>query len=412
MIYLDNGATTPLLPEVKNYIIQLLDNYYNPSSQYKEGILVKEIVNNARYNIAKFVNAEMNNIVFTCGGSASNTLAIKGFIQKNNYGVLYSPIAHKSILNCVKNITKSYPLSVDKKGNINIEDLKEYLSSTSERFLVVIDYANSELGTIQDVKKIIDIVHFYNGIVYLDCTGSISQIPIDVKALNVDMIGFSAHKLGALKGTGVLYKKNNISLEPLIYGSQEQGLFGGTENVIGIASIGKAVEIISQKYKAVSTFNRDYVIKYLVNNVPDSYIIGEIGTKRLPYNLYICFKGCEGEALLTLLDMENIKASTGSACNSGNLNTSATLKAIHMKNEDINCCIRLTFSGNETISDLNYICQKIKECVGKIRKYSGYTSSIDIPREPYIELDGGYAVCRTCHKELKPWQEKCECGQV
>ena len=108
--------------------------------------------------------------------------------------------------------------------------------------LVVIEYANSEIGTIQDIQQVINICHFYNAIVYVDCTGSISQIPVDVKKLNVDGLGFSAHKLGALKGTGVLYKKSSIELEPLIYGSQEHGLFSGTENLIGIAALGKAVE--------------------------------------------------------------------------------------------------------------------------------------------------------------------------
>lgn len=410
MYYLDNGATTPLLPEVKNYIISLMDNYYNPSSQYKEGVLARNIVNEARVNVAKFINTDANNIIFTSGGSASNTLAIKGFINRNNYSVLYSPIAHKSILKCVKSIKKAYPLSVGSTGSIKLSDLNEYLNGASERFLVVLDYANSEIGTIQDVKKIIDLVHFYNGKVYLDCTGSIGQIPVDVKELNVDMIGFSGHKIGALKGIGVLYKKSNIELEPLIYGNQEQGLFSGTENTIGISSIGKAVECLN--YSSISSRNRDYVYKYLVNNIPDCYLIGACLDYRLPYNLYMCFQGCEGEALLTLLDMEDIKVSTGSACNSGELNSSTTLKAIHLDKDDINCCVRLTFSGKETQNDLDFICSKIKECVEKIRNYSGYISSLNIPLSPYIELDGGYAVCNNCHSELEPWQEKCKCGQV
>lgn len=123
-------------------------------------------------------------------------------------------------------------------------------------------------------QKIIEITHKYNGVVYLDCTGSIGQIPLDVKVLDVDMVGFSAHKLGALKGTGILYKKTNIRLNPLIYGSQEQGLFGGTENVIGIAALGKAVE--NYDYSSITSNNRDYIYNYISNNIPDSYLVGAI----------------------------------------------------------------------------------------------------------------------------------------
>ncbi len=368
-IYLDHSATTPLTPQVKQCIIELLDKFQNPSSLYQSGVDVKQIIEQSRKNVAKFINGKSENIIFSNGGSASNTLAIRGYVQKHNCTVLYSPIAHKSILECVKSIKNAYPLKVNKYGQIDFYDLREWLDSRSGKFLVVLDYANSEIGTIQNVKKLIDIIHFYNGIVYLDCTGSISQIPIDVKKLDADMIGFSGHKIHALKGIGVLYKKKDIELEPLIYGSQENGLFAGTENVLGIASLGKAVE--NYDYSSISSSNRDYVYDYIINNISDSYLIGaSIGENRLPHNLYICFKGIQGESLMILLDMNDIQVSTGSACSSGDLQPSTTLTAIGMNKDDMNSCIRLSFGEKLSETELNYVCNKLKDCVEQLRSFS------------------------------------------
>ena len=366
-MYLDNAATTPLSLPVKDYIISLLDTYQNPSSLYQSGVDVKQVVTTARNNVAKFINADPNDIIFTSSGSASNSLMIKGYTNLNKCMVLYSPISHKSVLKCVESLQYKMPLKVDRNGKIDLIDLKDCLSMSMKK-LVVIDYANSEIGTIQSIKKIVDMCHFYNAIVYVDCTGSISQIPVDVKALDVDGIGFSAHKLGALKGTGVLYKKPSIEIEPLIYGSQEQGLFSGTENVIGIAALGKAIE--NYDYSSITTESRNYVYKFIVKNIPDCYIIGADFRDRLPNNLYMCFKGVSGESLMILLDAVNIQVSTGSACTSGDLTPSSTLKAIGINNEDINSGIRMTFSGDETREDLDYLCRNLKHCVETLRNFN------------------------------------------
>ena len=366
-IYLDNASTTQLTPQVKQYIIELLDQFYNPSSLYQSGVDARQVIEQARNNVAEFINGKSENIIFTSGGSASNTLAIRGYVQKHNCTVLYSPIAHKSIIKCIESIKNAYSLKVNKYGQIDFDDLREWLDSKNEKFFVVLDYANSEIGTIQDIKKIIELCHFYNATVYLDCTGSISQIPVDVNKLGIDMIGFSGHKIHALKGVGVLYKKENIELEPLVYGSQEQGLFAGTENILGIASIGKAVE--NYKYSSISSNNRDYVYDYIIREIPDSYLIGAPFEYRLPHNLYMCFKGVQGESLMILLDMNGIQVSTGSACNSGNPQPSSTLTAIGMNKEDINSCIRMTFS-DETKEELDYVCSILKECVERLRNIS------------------------------------------
>lgn len=364
-VYLDNAATTKLSENTKEYLISLLDMYGNPSSLHSAGEKAKQIVTNARLSVAKFINTDASNLYFTSGGSASNTLAIDGYCSKNDCTILYSPIVHKSILQCVQNY-KCYPIMVDKNGVIDIYDL-ERLCLFNRNSLVVIDYANSEIGTIQNVKEIIDIVHFYGCTVYLDCTGSIPTIPLDVNKLDVDMCGFSAHKLGGLKGCGVLYKKKGIELKPLIYGNQEQGLIGGTENVLGVASLGKAIE--NYDYSSITSKNRDYIYEYIVQNISDIYLVGSL-ENRLSHNLYMCFMGIEGESLMILLDMNGIQVSTGSACNSGNITPSNTLTAIGMRKEDIHSCIRMTFSGHETLKELNYVCVKLRDCVNQLRNLS------------------------------------------
>lgn len=369
MIYLDNASTTPLSSSVKSYIISILDDFGNPSSLYALGDKTRQIIHQSRNSVAKFINTDVENIIFTSSGSASNTLAMKGYVQKNSCCILYSPIAHKSILKCVESCKNATPLEVDSNGFIDVDKLDKLLNVIYYKPFVAIDYANSEIGTIQDVKHIIEVVHSYDGIVMLDCTGSIPTIPLDVKALGVDMAVFSSHKLGALKGCGVLYKKTNIELEPLVYGSQEGGLFSGTENVLGIASLGKAVE--NYDYSSISSTNRDYVYNYIIKNIPDSYLVGApIGETRLPHNLYICFKGIQGESLMILLDMNGIQCSTGSACTSGTLQPSTTLTAIEMNKDDMNSCIRLSFGGNENSQELDYVCKKLRECVEQLRSFS------------------------------------------
>ena len=367
-LYLDNAATTKLTPQVKQYIIELLDQYANPSSLYQSGVDARQIIEQARSNVSKFINGKPENIIFTSGGSASNTLGVKGYVQKNSCCVLYSPIAHKSILKCVESCKNAIPLEVDSNGFIDVDKLDKLLNVIYYKPFVVVDYSNSEIGTIQDVKRIIEIAHSYDGIVMLDCTGSIPTIPLDVKDLDVDMTVFSAHKLGALKGCGVLYKKSSIELEPLVYGSQEGGMFGGTEGVINIASLGKAVE--NYDYSSISSKNRDYVYDYIIKKIPGSYLVGAPFEHRLPHNLYMCFKGVQGESLMTLLDLNGIEVSTGSACNSGNPQPSSTLTAIGMDKDDIHSCIRMTFSGNETKEELDYVCFKLKECVERLRDFS------------------------------------------
>lgn len=369
-VYLDNASTTALSDKMKSYLSSILDIYGNPSSSHSIGSLAAKLIDDARIDIANFINADVDDIYFTSGGSSANTAVISGYEKNKEHTVIYSPTCHKSILECVRNQKNinAVELKVESDGSISINHLRDLMLKHKDEFprpLIVVEYANSEIGTIQDVYRIIEEVHCANGFVMLDCTGSISTIPLNIKELDVDFATFSGHKIGALKGCGVLYKRNGIQIKPLVYGSQEHGLFGGTENVIGIASIGKASEL--HDYSKVTSFNRDYVFDFIIKNIPDCYLIGSC-KHRLSNNLYICFKGIDSESLMYFLDLNDIQVSTGSACNSKSIEPSPVLMAIDMNQDDMYSCIRLTFSGKETIEELDYVCKTIMNCVCTLRE--------------------------------------------
>ena len=369
--YLDNAATTALSPEMKQYLISMLDVFGNPSSAHSEGIKTKRLIEEVRKKIAKFIKADnYDNIYFTSSGSASNTLGIQGYALANKCNIFYSPTVHKSILKTIDNLMKFYnvntiELQVDQYGNIDIEYLYRVFKVVKGDTLVVVEYANSEIGTIQDIKTISDIVHEYSGKLFVDCTGSISSIPLDVVGLNIDIATFSAHKVGALKGVGVLYKKTDIVTSPLVFGSQENGLFAGTENVLGILSLGKAIDILN--YNKTS-YNRDFVwseIKYIEGI---SLVGSPVDNSRLINNLYICIKGVRGSNIAALMDdVYKIQISTGSACNNGSSTPSHTALVIGLSEEEANNCVRISFSGNETEEELKEFCKNFGTCVKMLR---------------------------------------------
>ena len=373
--YLDNAATTPLSLEMKEYLTYMLDIFGNPSSAHSEGVKANGLVEETREKIARFIKADSNdNIYFTSSGSASNALGIWGYAVANKCTILYSPTVHKSILKTIRNLADYYntgsgALEVDSCGNINIDYLKYALCTGCHQKLVIVDYANSEIGTIQNIKEISDAVHYRgsycNDKLFVDCTGSISTIPLDVVGLNIDMASFSAHKLGALKGTGVLYKRDNVELAPLICGSQEKGLFAGTENVLGILSLGKAIDLMS--YNKTS-YNRDFVWSNIKDISGISLVGSPLDRNRLINNLYICIKDVKGSDVAVLMDdVYKIQISTGSACNNGSPSPSSTALAIGLSEEDANSCVRISFSGNETKDELKEFCKNFSTCIKMLR---------------------------------------------
>ena len=371
MCYLDNAATAPLSKDMKDYLVSVLDVYGNPSSSHSEGVKSNNLIEKVRKKTAQFIKSDSSdNIYFTSSGSASNTLGIQGYALANKCNILYSPTVHKSILKTVENLAELYKLNVlelkvDNYGNIDTTYLYKMLKVIKGVALVVVEYANSEIGTVQDIKTISDIVHEHDGKLFVDCTGSISTIPLDVLNLNVDIATFSAHKIGALKGIGVLYKKTDIVMLPLVFGSQEHGLFAGTENVLGILSLGKAIDLIDYDK---TPCNRDFVWNG-IKDINGAFLVGaSLDKNRLINNLYVCIKDVRGSDIATLMDdVYKIQISTGSACNNGSSIPSNTALAIGLSEEEANSCVRISFSGNETEDELKEFCKNFHVCVNMLR---------------------------------------------
>lgn len=360
-VYLDNSASEKPNDNVLNYVTDILkNNWCNPNSIYECGIKSKQIINDTKFIISKEINCDPKEIIFCSCGSESNALATVGYIRANNQeNFITSVIEHASIL---ENPYARKIITVDKNGYFNINIIESIHDS-----LVSLQMANSEIGTIQNMKNIVKILHNNNCIVHTDAVAIFGKHKIDVSDLDVDMMTATGQKIGGILGGAFLYKKKNIKLEPIIYGHNT--LRGGTPNVAAIASLGAAIK--SLDHSSISSSNRDYVYDYITKNIPDSYLVGasiESGN-RLPHNLFICFNGIEGESLMILLDMNDIQVSTGSACTSGNLTPSTTISSIGMDENDIHSCIRMTF-GNETKEELDYVCKTLKQCVEKLRNFN------------------------------------------
>lgn len=362
MIYLDDAATTAVEPEVIHAMMPYFSTkWYNPSSLYTPSSSVKADIEFARSDIGKFIGAEPNEIYFTSCGSESNCWAVEGWLNhwrnlNKRTAVITTPIEHKSIKDCVNlygDFYDKFYIDVDNFGVINVSDLdaiSAFCSQEYDKVLVSIQYANNEIGTIQDMKEISEIVHQHGAVLHTDATQAFGKVKIDVKGEGIDLLTASGHKIGTPKGIGILYKKNNIELDPIIYGSQNGGLRGGTENVPYIIGLQKAVNMREDYFK------NGYQKQLLLRNMMIHNLIQKTGcklnghsTKRLPNNINLTFpQNISGEALLYALDLNDICISTGSACNSKSIKPSYVLKAIGLSDEEAARTIRITLPENIT----------------------------------------------------------------
>lgn len=385
-MYLDSAATAKPRKEVLEAAMPYLTNsFYNPSAIYSGGTKVKNAIEDSRKTIADFINADADEIYFTSGSSESNCWAIQGYVfagmmDISTTSIVTTKIEHKSIMECVDAMERlgnstyycdvTY-LDVDKDGFVNMEQL-EYVFKDSEEpyydILVSIQLANNECGTIQDIKAISNIVHKYGGVLHVDATQAFGQIPIDVKAMGIDMLSASAHKLeGGFKGVGLLYKKKDIDIQPIIYGSQNAGCRGGTENVAGIVGFAKAVELASEEMedKLALSVKRDYFISELTRN---GCKLNGASVHRLPNNINVQLpEGVGSEELLYMLDLDNIQCSAGSACNSHSKKPSYVLKALGLTDEQVARSVRFTISSDITYEAIDYVVEKVVKIMKIIR---------------------------------------------
>ncbi len=373
-IYLDNNATTKCDENVLNAMLPYLGSEYgNPSSTYSFGREVKEAIIKARSNVAKLLNAQEDEIVFTSCASESNVTAIMSAI-KNNPGkrhIITTKIEHASIMETMKYLESigyrvTY-LTVDKFGRIDLQELES--SITDDTCLIAIMTANNEIGNVYPIKEISQIAKKHNILFHSDAVQAVGKIKIDLQELGVDTLSFSGHKINAPKGIGVLYVRKGIPYTPLIFGHQERNMRGGTENVPYIIGLGKAVEmILDDDYKSNNEIRklRDYMEVEIKKNIDDVLIYGD-ADKRLSNTSSIAFKGVKAEELMLMLETFNIYVSTGSACNSELAEPSHVLTAL---DADLNnySPIRVSLSKYNTKEEIDEFIKALINIVGMIRK--------------------------------------------
>jgi cysteine desulfurase len=377
--YFDHAATTKLNEDVlKEMIPYLSEEYGNPSSIYSLGRSSKKVVEDARENVAKFLNAKPNEIYFTGSGSEADNTAIKGVAYANkNKGnhIITSKIEHPAVLDTCRALEKdgfsvTY-LNVDEDGIINLDELKNAI--TEKTILITIMFANNEIGTIEPIEKIGKIAKQHKIYFHTDAVQAVGSIDIDVYKLNIDLLSLSAHKFYGPKGIGALYVRNGVKFNKFIDGGhQERNKRAGTENVASIVGLSKAMEIAYNKLKENNKHLielRDLYISQIEENIPYVKLNGHRQT-RLPGNANISFKFIEGESLLLNLDMKGICASSGSACTSGSLDPSHVLLAIGLKHEVAHGSLRVTFGNENTKEDVYELVQELIEIVNRLRDMS------------------------------------------
>ncbi len=389
-VYADNAATTPMSETAFNAMKPWLTEHYgNPSSLYRIGRAAKEALNDARTVVGKCLNAaepvnEKNDyapgeIVFTGGGSQADNLAIRGFMHgpssKGRKHIITSKIEHHAVLYTCEALEKegyrvTY-LNVDKEGRVDLEQLKNELSEDTA--LVSVMAANNEIGTIQPIKQIAELAHSVGAKFHTDAVQTVGHMHIDVQEMGIDMLSLSGHKFRGPRGTGVLYVKKGITLEPLVYGGgQERGLVSGTENTAGFiglaAAMKEAVEGLDEKMGYVKKLT-DKLVKGIMENIPYSHYTGD-PVNRLPGTASFVFEAIEGEGLILRLDNAGVCGSTGSACSTGSLDPSHVLMAIGLPHEIAHGSLRLTLGEQNTEEDVDYIIETVTDVVKTLRSMS------------------------------------------
>ena len=378
-IYLDHASSMPVDPRVlKLAEPYMITNYGNPSSLHSVGLIAKQAIEDARKKIADFINAENENcIIFTGSATEANNLAIRGTALRNitqGKSVVASAIEHISVLNPMKDLQKNgYTFTiipVDSTGLLNLDTLAKQV--TKNTTVTSVMYANNEIGTIEPINEISNIVHEHGVYLHVDATAAAGRIPIDVQKEKIDLLTLSSNDLYGPHGAGALYIKPGVKIQSVLFGGgQERGLRSGTENVFAIVGMGEAARLAQQEMNTESkrlTTIRDAIIKELLQ-IEDSYLTGH-PTQRLPHHASFRFSGIEGESILLNMDMYGIQISTGSACSSKTLEPSHVLLAIGLKHEEAHGSMVLTLGQSNTMTDVPMIKKAAKETVERLRQLS------------------------------------------
>lgn len=379
IIYVDNGATTRVLPEVVAAMADVYNNTFgNPSSLYSLGRNAKETLEEAREKIASLIGCDPKELYFTSCGTESDNWAIKGIAAnalKYNKGkhIITSKIEHHAVDHTLKALEKqgfevTY-LDVYENGIVRPEDLEKAIRE--DTILVTVMYVNNEIGTIQPIKELAAIAKSHKIPFFTDAVQAVGKLDVKVKELGVDMLSLSAHKFNGPKGVGALYVRRGLLPANLIEGGgQEKGKRSGTENVAGVVGMAKALELAYARMgeRAKIKEMRDYLAKKLLA-IPYTRLNGD-KENRIDENVNVSFEFIEGESLLLLLDMYGICASTGSACSSNSLDPSHVLLAIGLPHEIAHGSLRITISEDNTFEEMDYIAKTVESVVSRLRDMS------------------------------------------
>jgi cysteine desulfurase len=378
-IFLDHASVMPVDSRVlelsKPYLMASLGN---PSSLHSAGLEAKKAVENARRKLANLINAEKErNIIFTSGATEANNLGIKGTALRNKgkgKRVAASAIEHMSVLNPMKDLQKSgfefTVIPVDSTGLVDLAKLEQTL--TKDTTVTSIMYANNEIGTIEPIKEISEVVHDKGMYLHVDATAAVGRIPIDVQADGIDLLTLSSNDLYGPQGAGALYVKTGVRIQPVLPGGgQERGLRSGTENIFGIVGMGEAARIMQKEMDGESARLREVRDRLIDETlkIREAYLTGH-PSKRLPHHASFRFSHIEGESILLNMDAQGIQVSTGSACSSKTLEPSHVLLAIGLKHEEAHGSMVITLGRSNNMEQVPRIVGALEETVERLREIS------------------------------------------
>lgn len=379
MIYLDNASTTQISQYSFEKVLKALHDFYgNPSSLHKVGTEAKKAVENARIQIAKYIGAAPDEIIFTAGGSEADNLALRGMAtylkEIGKITIITSMIEHHAVLNTCADLEKDgfkvIYMPVDVDGRVDIEELDRVMQKFKDTLgMVSIMAVNNEIGSIQLIDDIGDLCQEYGVFFMTDAVQALGHIPLDVNKSHIDLMAMSGHKINAMKGIGVLYVRRGLKISPIITGGgQEYHLRAGTENVPGIVSMGAAVEDLS---KNTTMKYREGVYKDLRKVFLDE--LDRLGVKYhvntdggVPGIISLTLPHCESEAMLLLLNEKDVCVSAGSACTAGSLDSSHVLRALNLDDHDASCTIRISMGMNNSMDDILKAAQAISDSVSQL----------------------------------------------
>ena len=375
-IYLDYAATTPLRPEVRAAMEPYFsaEGFGNPSSLHAGGQQAKRALDAARDSLAAALGCQFSEISFTSGGTESDNAALVGIMlanKKRGNHLITTSIEHEAVMETAKFLETlgfhvTY-LPVDEFGSISPQSVADAL--TDQTVLVSVMHANNEVGTIQPIREIAEIVHAHGAYLHTDAVQTFGQLPVTVNALGADLLTLSAHKIYGPKGAGALYVRSGIAIEPLLHGGgQERQRRSGTENVPAIVGFGEAVRRLLPERAAEAkrlTALRNYLWTELSRRLPTVVLNGH-STNRLPNNLNISLPGLDAETLLLSLDLAGISASSGSACTSGSIEPSHVLQAMGLPDARLKSALRLTLGRGTTKDEIDWAAERLARIVGRL----------------------------------------------